>query len=407
MHEHKSGFEALAKKAVLQPKERLSEVMSKDGSMKVGIPKERSYQEKRLGLSPQAVQLLVAHGHEVVLEDGAGKDAKFTNHEYSEAGAEIVPDAKTVYECPIVMKVAFPTHEEIQLMKEGHILMSALHANLLKKECLELLRKKRITGMSFEHLKDDTGTYPVIQSMSEIAGSASVQIASEYLSNVKHGKGVILGGISGVPPSEVVIIGAGTVGQYATKAALGLGASVKVFDNNVSKLKRLQNSIHSPVYTSVMHPKIVSKALQSADVVIGAVRAVKGRAPIVVTEEMVQGMKPGSVIVDVSIDHGGCIETSELTEHHEPVFTKYDVIHYGVPNIASRVARTATYALSNIFSQVLLNIGKYGGIKNYIWEKEYIRESVYLYKGMVCNEFVADKFSLPFKDINLLIASQV
>lgn len=407
VEEHKSGFREIAKKAALQPKEHLVEVSSKKGGLKIGIPKEQSSQEKRLGLSPQAVQLLVSHGHEVLMEQGAGKDVKFTNHEFSEAGAEIVPDPRKIYECPVVMKVAFPTHDEINMMKDGHILMSALHANVLKKECLDLLIRKRITGLSFEHLRDDSGTYPVVQSMSEIAGGASIQIASEYLSNVKHGKGVILGGISGVPPSEVVIIGAGTVGQYAAKAALGLGAMVKVFDNDVSKLKRLQNGIHTPIYTSVMHPKILTKALQTADVVIGAVRAIKGRAPIVVSEAMVQAMKPGSVIVDVSIDHGGCIETSELTEHNEPVFEKHDVIHYCVPNMASRVARTATYALSNIFSQVLLNIGKYGGLHNYIWEKENLRESIYLYKGILTNDFVGNKLGMASKDINLLLASKV
>ncbi|MCB0735982.1 MAG: alanine dehydrogenase [Bacteroidetes bacterium] len=407
MEEHKSGFKEIAKKAVLQPQEKLAEVKSRTGGLKIGIPKERTFQEKRIGLSPQAVHLLVSNGHEVLMEEGAGRDAKFSNHEFSEAGAEIVPDAKTVYECPIVMKVAFPTYQEIEMLRDNQILMSALHASILKKDCLELLAKKRITAFGLELLRDTSGTFPVVQSMSEIAGNASVQIASEYLSNVTHGKGVILGGISGVPPSEVVVIGAGTVGQYATKAALGLGALIKVFDNDVSKLKRLQNNISSPVFTSVMHPKLVHKALLTADVVIGAVRAIKGRAPIVITEEMVQSMKPGSVIVDVSIDHGGCIETSEMTEHNNPIFTKYDVIHYCVPNIPSRVARTATYALSNIFSQFLLNVGNHGGVKDYLWDNEYVRDSVYLYRGMLTNEFLGEKFGMKYKDINLLVASQI
>ncbi|MBI1183973.1 alanine dehydrogenase [bacterium] len=397
----------MAKKAILQPKESLVEVQKKKGGLKIGIPKETAHQEKRIGLSPQAVHLLVAHGHEVIIEAGAGSNAKFSDHDYSEAGAEITHNTKKVFECPVVIKVAFPLESEIEMMGHGHLLMSALHAPLLDKSRLDLLMKKKINAVGFEMYKDESGGYPVVQSMSEIAGGASILIASEYLSNIKHGKGVMLGGISGIPPSEIVILGAGTVGQYAARAALGLGAMVKVFDNSVSKLKRLLNSLHAPVFTSITHPRVLLNALRTADVVIGAVRAVKGRAPILVTEEMVQTMKPGSVIVDVSIDHGGCVETSEVTNHNEPVFTKYDVIHYCVPNIPSRVSRTASYALSNVFANMLLEMGKSGGFKNYVWEKEYIRESVYLYGGLLTNDFIGEKFGLQSKDINLLIASMI
>lgn len=407
MEEKKTGFSKIAEKAMLQPKESLVEVKRRSGGLIIGIPKETSSQEKRIGLSPQAVHLLVMHGHKVKIEMGAGEDAKFKDHDYSEAGAEITSSKQEVFECPIVMKVAFPTLDEISLLKPNGILMSALHAPLVSKECIDKLIQKKITAIGFEMLKDDTGLYSVVQSMSEIAGGASIQIASEYLSNINHGKGVMLGGISGIPPSEVIIIGAGTVGQYACRAALGLGAMVKVFDQSVSRLKRLQNNIHWPIYTSVTHPKILSNALKTADVVIGAVRAVSGRAPIIISEQLVQSMKAGSVIVDVSIDNGGCIETSEVTSHSEPVFEKYGVLHYCVPNIPSRVARTASYALSNIFSNVVLDIAKSGGFQNYLWEKEHVRESIYLYKGLVTNEFLANKLGYSVKSIDLLIASRI
>lgn len=405
MAEHKSQFSELAKKAVLQPKESLVEVKKRSGGLKIGVPNETINQEKRIGLSPQAVHLLVANGHEVVMEAGAGESAKFSDHDYSEAGAQLTNDVNKVWECPIIIKVAFPTSQEIDLMQHGQILMSALHAPLLNKGCLDQLMKKKVTAVSFEMLKDETGGYPVVQSMSEIAGGASILIASEYLSNIKHGKGVMLGGISGIPPSEIVILGAGTVGQYAARTAIGLGAMVKVFDNSVSKLKRLVNGLHAPVFTSVTHPKVLQNALRTADVVIGAVRAMKGRAPVLVTEEMVQIMKPGSVIVDVSIDHGGCIETSEVTNHNDPVFEKHGVIHYCVPNIPSRVSRTASYALSNVFSNLLIEMGRVGGFKNFVWEKEYVRESVYLYKGILTNDFIGEKFGMTSKDLNLIIAS--
>lgn len=405
MEEQKSAFRELAQKAIHQPKERLVEVQKKSGGLKIGVPKETTHQERRVSLTPQAVQLITAHGHEVVFESGAGDNSKFSDHDYSEAGAQITHSPKDVFQCPIVMKVAFPSMKEIEMMNHGQIVMSALHAQMMDKNCLDLLMKKKITALGFELLKDESGGYPVVQSMSEIAGGASILIASEYLSNIKHGKGVMLGGISGIPPSEVVILGAGTVGQYAAKAAMGLGAIVKVFDNNMSRLKRLLNGIQAPIFTSIAHPKILNNTLRTADVVIGAVRGIQGRAPILVTEQMVQGMKPGSVIVDVSIDHGGCIETSELTNHNKPIFEKFGVIHYGVPNIPSRVSRTASYALSNVFSNLIVDMGRAGGFKNYLWEKEYVRESVYLYKGMLTNDFLGTKYGIQAKNLNLIIAS--
>jgi alanine dehydrogenase len=404
----KSGFYEIAKQAILTPQE--APVMLKPkhaNAMRIGIPKETTFQENRIGLTPQAANLLVSGGHEVFLEAGAGKEAKFYDRDYEDAGCKITYSKEEIYKCDIIMKVSFPSMEEIEMIEEGKTIISALHLAMLKDEQIKKLIKKKVTAICFEYMRDEAGVLPVIQAMSEIAGSTSVLIAAEYLSNINHGKGVMLGGISGIPPSEVVILGAGTVGHFATRAALGLGAAVKVFDNSLYKLRRLQNDLAIRIYTSIMHPNILLKALKSADVVIGAIRAHDGRTPCVVSEEMVMEMKTGSVIIDVSIDQGGCFETSRITNHTQPIFEKHGVIHYGVPNIASRVARTASYALSNIFAPILLDIGEYGGIKNYLWNMDGVRHGVYIYKGNLTHKHISERFGLPYKEIDLLIAAQL
>ncbi|NBX79036.1 MAG: alanine dehydrogenase, partial [Flavobacteriales bacterium] len=213
----------------------------------------------------------------------------------------------------------------------------------------------------------------------------------------------MLGGIAGVQPTEVVVIGAGTVGEFATRSAIGLGASVKVFDNSLSKLRRLQNDIGTRVYTSILQPKVLAKAIRRADVVIGAFRVPLGKTPCVVTEEMIQSMKSGSVIVDVSIDQGGCFETSRVTNHNEPTFVKHGVVHYCVPNIASRVSRTASFALSNIFTPLVLEMGEKGSVEDMVRSHKGFRNGVYIYKGVLTNEVLGKVFNLKFKDINLLL----
>lgn len=267
--------------------------------------------------------------------------------------------------------------------------------------------QKKVTAVAFEYMRDDELTLPIVRSMSEIAGTTSILIASEFLSSANGGKGEMLGGVTGIPPSEVVIIGAGTVGEFAAMAALGLGASVKVFDKSTHRLRRLQTNLGTRVYTSLLHPRILEKSLLTADVALGALRSENGRSPHIVTEDMVSKMKPGSVIIDVSIDQGGCFETSELTNHTHPVFKKHDVIHYCVPNIPSRVARTASYALSNILTPILLGIADEGGFQNYIWDKPGPRSGVYVYKGILTNKFIGDQFKISTKDIDLLIAAHL
>jgi alanine dehydrogenase len=405
--QHQSDFYQLAREAVTQPQESMVEVPAGDKSISIGVPKEVSYQENRIGLTPQAVNLLVNNGHEVTVETKAGEEAKFSDNEFSEAGAFIAYDRQKVFQSDIIIKVAFPTDEEIAFMKVGQTLISALHLPLLKRSQIKQLMDKKVTALAFEFLRDEFDLYPVIQSMSEIAGSAAILIGAEYLTNFTHGKGVMLGGTSGVPPSDVVIIGSGTVGQNAAKAALGLGAQVKVFDNSLFKLRRMKNFLMGNVYTSISHPDVLTDALKGADVAIGAVRGEEGRAPVVVTEEMVSQMKPGSIIVDLSVDHGGSFETSEVTNHLDPIFMKYDVIHYCVPNVPSRVARTASNALSNIFAPILLQIGETGGIKNYLWEKVGVRHGVYVYKGNLTHRVLGERFNIPAKDVDLLIAAHI
>lgn len=398
---------SLAQAGVLMPQESMLEIKKKQSELFIGIPKEISFQENRIALVPESVALLVSNGHRVCLEAGAGASANFTDTDYSEAGAHIVYSPLEVYKADIVMKIAPPSMEEVEMMQDRQTLFSILQISLQGNDFLKRLTSKKITALGYEFIKDQSESIPVIRAMSEIVGITSILIAGEYLSNSKNGKGEILGGITGIPPTEVVIIGAGTVGEFAARTALGLGANVKVFDNSIAKLKRLQNNLGVRVYTSTISPNTLSKALKTADVVVSSVYANDGRSPVIVSEEMVSEMSFGSIIIDVSIDQGGNFETSEITNHSNPVFNKYGVIHYCVPNIASRVARTASYALSNIFTPILLSIGDEGGLDNLLWKDKYLRQGVYLFKGTVTNKYVSEVAKLPFRDLNLLIASRM
>lgn len=385
------------------PKEEMLEIERKKGSLKIGIPKELSFQERRVALVPETVSLLVANGHRVLIESKAGENSNFSDNEYSEAGAEISADRNAIYKCNIIFKVAPPSEEEVDLMEGNQIFISALQIAAQPKEILQKLIKKKITAIAWDYIKDEEGVFSIVRSMGEIAGTTSILVAGELLSSFSAGKGLMLGGIAGVQPTEVVIIGAGTAGEFAARAAIGLGSSVKVFDNSLSRLRRLQNDIGSRVYTSVIQPKVLAKAIRRADVVIGALRSEFGKTPCVVSEEMIQQMKAGSVIIDISIDQGGCFETSKVTNHNEPIFIKHGVIHYCVPNIASRVARTASFALSNIFSPLILEMGDKGGATELIKTQQGFRNGVYIYRGILTNEVLGKVFNLNYKDINLIL----
>jgi alanine dehydrogenase len=386
--------------------EETLDVKPKSTELCIGIPRETSFSENRIALTPEAVGVMIANGHKVVMETKAGEGASYTDKDYSEAGAKIAFDKSEVYECDILVKSAPVSEEECGLLKPGHFIISPIHLAVMKKSILQKMMEKKITALSFENLKDDSGHNPIVRSMSEIAGSAVMLIAGQYLSNANNGKGVLVGGISGIPPTKVIIIGAGIVGEYAARTALAMGASVKIFDNSIYRLKRLQNNIGGRLWTSVIEPKILSKQLKTCDVAVGALSSTAGRTPIVVTEEMVGNMRPGTVIVDVSIDRGGCFETSEVTTHEKPVFKKYDVIHYCVPNIPSGFARTASQAISNVLMPLMLDTADEGGIDNIIWHKINIRSGIYLFKGSLTNFHLSERFDLKFTDLNLLIASK-
>ena len=389
----------------LIPQEEKLELKKQPKSLFIGVPKEITFQESSIAIVPDAVQLLVSHGHEVYIESKAGDGANFSDEQYSEAGAKIIYDTKEIYKADIILKVEPPTNEEIDMMKGRQTLISALQITTRSKNFVEKLAEKKINCLAYEFIQDDSGMMPFIRSMSEIAGNTSVLIASEYLSNVNLGKGLLFGGIAGVTPTEVVIIGAGTVGEFAARSAIGLGASVKVFDNSLTKLRRLQNDINFRVFTSIIQPKVLEKALRRADVVIGALRSNDKRTPCVVSKQMVSKMKEGSVIIDVSIDQGGCFETSKITNHAKPTFNKYGVIHYCVPNIPSRVARTASYSMSNLLTPIILKTGDFGGLDNVIVSDVGLRQGVYICHGMVTNKMLGEWFKLDYKEIDLIIAS--
>ena len=378
------------------------EILKRKDELYIGIPKETHFQEKRICLTPKAVETLTENGHRIVVESGAGHGTNYTDNQYAEAGAKISYNPDDVFACNIILKIEPPSLEEIKMMNPQSVLFSAMQIKTQTKEYFEALAKKRITAIAFDYIKDTHGIFPLVKSLSEIAGIASVLIASELMNNNHDGNGLLLGNIGGVPPSKVVIIGAGTVGEFAARSALGLGATVEVFDNSLTKLRSIQNKLRQPIFTSTIQPKNLAKSLKECDVAIGALRG-ETRTPVVVNELMVEQMKDGAVIIDVSIDNGGCFETSEVTNHTKPTIKKHGVIHYCVPNIPSRYSRTASVSISNIFTPYLLNIGDMGGIENAARFDKSLQNGMYFYHGILTNKTIANWFHLPLTDINLLI----
>ncbi len=399
------ALKSLAQEAALMPQEEMLEVGKKNKKLYIGIPKETSFMENRVALAPEAVGLLTAHGHTVVIETKAGTGANFTDSDYSEAGARIAYDTEEVFKADLIFKVAPPTNSEIEMMQMKQTLFSALQLAVQPKNTLKKLMEKKVTAIAWDYVKDNSGIFPVIRSMGEIAGNTAILTAGRYLSE-DTGRGMMLGGVAGIAPAEVVIIGAGTVAEFAARAALGLGAIVKVFDNSTYKLRRLQNSLGQRIYTSVITPKVLAKALRRADVAIGSLRAQAGRTPMVVTEAMVQNMKEGTVIIDVSIDQGGCFETSRVTSHEDPIYKEFGIVHYCVPNIASSVPRTASFALSNIFAPLIIDIGEGGGMEKIIYDNPGFRHGVYMYRGALTSSYLGETFGLPYQDLNLLMAAR-
>jgi alanine dehydrogenase len=392
-------------RASLMPQEERLEVGKSKKQLTIGIPKEIQKFESRVALTPEAVDQLVSSGHEVLIESGAGNGANYSDTDYSELGGYILDNKAGIYQADTILKIAPLSMEEIELLNERQLVISSLHLNSQTKQFVQKLMHKKVTAIAFENIKDEHNCHPVVRSMSTIAGNTSIHIAAEYLSNFRGGKGVMLGGISGITPTEVVILGAGTAAESAVRAALGLGAQVKVFDSSVHRLNRLQNNIGQRIYTSVFHRQIMERTLRSADVLIGAMYLIEQGPRFIVTEEMVKKMKKGSVIVDISIDQGGCIETSECKTQVDPVFTKHGIIHYCVPNMPSRVARTASIAISNVFAPLLQRMGESGGVKQFLKDDKGVRNGVYIFNGILTNNFIGQHFDIPSKDIDLFLTA--
>jgi alanine dehydrogenase len=387
------------------PKEEQLETAVRHRKISIGIPSDKKNDEKRVALTPESVNLLVESDHEVIVQKGSGVGANYTDKDYSENGAIITDSPARVYSADAVIKVAPFSEQESDYLKGNQVVMSFLNVLKLSEETLGKLLRKKVTAIAFEKIRDKNGVMPVVESMSEISGVASILIASDYLSNNHGGKGVMLGGITGVTPTEVIIIGANTAGEYAARAAIGLGSVVKIFDNSLDRLRRFQNLIGQRLQTSVFHPQVLKKALKSADVLIGAIELEDLRPWYYITEDMVKSMKKGAVIIDLSIDRGGCIETSECRALNDPAYEKHGVIHFSAWNLPSRVARTASIALSNIFSPLLQNMAEVGGIIRLLKNDHHLRNGVYVFNGILTNETLGQKFGVISKDLDLLISA--
>ncbi|PID59517.1 MAG: alanine dehydrogenase [Ignavibacteriae bacterium] len=369
--------------------------------MRIGIPKETLREEKRVGLTPVAVNTLVKSGHTVFIETKAGQGSHFSDQDYIDAGATIVYSPEEVYQrAELIAKVTPLTDETVELVQENQIIFSFLHLAVGKKNVVDHLIKKKATAIGYEFIEKD-GMLPVLHSISEIAGQLSVQVGSKYLkSDIPNGRGILMGGIPGVAPAAVVILGAGVVGLNAARAAYATGAQVIVLDSDIKRLRRIERYISKNITTVVSNPMTVARGVKFADLLIGAVQVMGAKSPHVVTEEMVKTMKKGSVIVDVAIDQGGCIETSYPTTISDPVFIKHDVIHYCVPNIPAIVARTSSYGITNSAINYILNIAD-NGLANTLLSDTGLSKGVCTHNGTCSNEVIADTFELEYRRLHI------
>ncbi|MBN2806513.1 MAG: alanine dehydrogenase [Prolixibacteraceae bacterium] len=403
MAEHqKSGMVHFDEQQLLPAEEKL-EVRTKHQKINIGIPGNFNNDEQCLPLTPQAVELLVASGHEVLIESEAGQKARYTDLEYSEAGAIITKNKADVFQCDFIVKVAPFCNQEIDMLRGNQVLFSMLQINTQNEEAIKKLIRKKITSVAYEYMKDELDCLPVMQSLSEISGVVSMNVASELLSFSEFGKGVLFGGVTGISPASVIILGSETAAEYATRAALGLGAEVKIFDNSINKLRAFERKFNQNIFTSLYYPRVLEKAIASADVVLGA-QPFNAVPNYILSRDMIGKMKTGSIIIDLNASQGGCFETTRCTSLNNPTYVVDGVIHHCVPNISAKVSRTTTIALSNIFASVLLEIGEIGGISHYIKSMKGFREGIYIYTGILTNKDLGRKFNLPTKELDLLMA---
>jgi len=387
----------------LFPEECLLREIARQPRLSIGIPKENADVETRLALTPEGVAIVTEEGHSVYVQRGAGEPMSYSDLQYSEAGAYMVDEASEVFGVDLVLKIAPPTIDELNLMHDRSSILSMLQLSNLSAECIKLMMKKKMTAIAYELIKDEQRAFPVVSSISEIEGNTAIAVAAELMSNERGGKGLLLGGVAGITPTEVLILGAGITGSVAARTALALGAQVKVFDHDVNKLRKIQHYLGQRIFTSVIHPAVLFKALATADAVIGNLRYIYGTERFMVSEDLVKTMKPGAIIIDMSVDQGGCFETSECRTLQNPVFEKHGIIHYCVPNISARVARTASMALSNIFAPMLLKIGNSGSVKSAIAESVGFRHGAYIYGGVLVNRLIGNYYDIPSNDIGLLM----
>lgn len=390
-------------KTMLMPKEEMLEIKTRGQKIKIGIPSDYARVEYRVPLTPQAVDLLTSYGHEIFIEKDAGKMASYSDQAYRQAGAVIVDKKEEIFQCDIVLRVAPFDTEEIDMLRGGQVIFSFLQLQAHCKESIQKLMQKKVTTIAFESIENEDGFLPIVHQMSQIAGVTSITLASEYLSNAHNGKGVLFGEVTGITPAELVIIGTSTAAEYAARAALSLGILVKVFDTSVYELSKLEEKVGRPVFTSVFYPKVLKKALLSADAVIGAMMF-NTTPKFKVSEDLIKQMKEGSVIIDLNASQGGCFETTKCTDLKNPTYIKHGVVHYCVPNSPAIVARTASISLSNILIPILLSIGDIGGTDNYIKNSKGFRKGIYIYHGILINSEIGNLFNIPSKDIDLLLA---
>lgn len=388
------------------PQELLKELAKVSNRLLIGIPCERKENERRLALTPEAVDMLTDAGHQVLVETGAGLGINYSDNHFSEAGAQIVSTQEEVFQADVILKILPPLREEIELMKPRTTLCSMIHFNLFSQEAYEAMITKRINAIAYELMRDEKDQYPILSIISEIEGTTSITIASMLLSNTQGGKGLLLGGVPGIAPTEVVIIGAGTAGTVAARAAMGMGATVRVFDDNIQKLRTLQNALGVRVFTSNFHPKVLHNAFLSADVVIGAMSYINRRKRYLIADDLIRTMKKGALIIDLRMNQGGCFETTCCLSPSDPeIFEQYGVLHYCVPSISNSVARTTSMAFSNIFVSLLVCLGDTGSLQAMIKEDACFRTGVYMYSGKPVNSYVSNHFNIMSNNIDIYLSA--
>ncbi len=372
----------------------------------IGIPKENQLIEKRLAITPETASLLVEMGYQVIFESGAGLGINYSDSNYAENGVIIVDTAQEVYQqSDYIMKIALPTEDELVMMKPRTTFFSFLNIPQLCIQYLKIMAEKKISAIAYEFIKDHTKMSPFVTAISEIEGIASITVASEMLSNASGGKGILLGGVPGISPTEIVIIGAGIAGTTAAKSAMSLGALVRVFDNDIEKLRNLQNKLGQNIFTSTLQSKVLRNAFRSADVVIGSMQYVGKNNTYRISEDLIREMKKGAIIIDLRIAQGGCFETTmeACIQNQTRVFEKHGVVHFCEKSISSRVSRTASISLSNIIADLFNQIVSCGGFSPMAHIDRNFASGFYMYNGKLVNSYVGNHFNLAVNDIGLFL----